>query len=85
VKILDFGLARFACDALSATPSGAATGCQRPSPVTGTPGYIAPEQARAPQEADTYSLGCTLFYLLTDFTARAGSQQTLSVWKRDKQ
>jgi tRNA A-37 threonylcarbamoyl transferase component Bud32 len=88
IKILDFGLARFASEvapnvvladsessdetpeiggasrdqtrALSMTKSGI---------VLGTADYIAPEQAddsnKADQRADIYSLGCTLYYLLT--------------------
>jgi serine/threonine protein kinase len=62
VKILDFGLARFASEQAgrAGTPSGA---------VVGTPEYIAPEQARDPRSADAradiYSLGCTWYYLLT--------------------
>jgi hypothetical protein len=63
VKILDFGLARFASEQPSpstATPSGA---------VVGTPAYLAPEQARNPRtadgRADLYSLGCTWYYMLT--------------------
>ncbi len=63
VKILDFGLARFASEAGGGGPltqSGA---------VLGTPDYIAPEQAldahAADVRADLYSLGCTLYYLLT--------------------
>jgi WD40 repeat protein/predicted Ser/Thr protein kinase len=61
VKVLDFGLARFASEARGGplTPEGA---------VLGTPDYVAPEQALDPQRADIradlYSLGCTLYFLL---------------------
>src|SRR5262249_28846587 len=62
VKILDFGLARFASEAASAAGrTGAGT-------VLGTVDYIAPEQAdnahHADIRADIYSLGCTLYHLL---------------------
>jgi WD40 repeat protein/formylglycine-generating enzyme required for sulfatase activity/tRNA A-37 threonylcarbamoyl transferase component Bud32 len=63
VKVLDFGLARFASETAGAghlTP---------PTQMIGTPDFIAPEQARdthaADIRADIFSLGCTLFYLLT--------------------
>ncbi len=63
VKILDLGLARFS----SETPQdGELT---RSGQVLGTPDYMAPEQARdsksADIRADIFSLGCTLFELLT--------------------
>ncbi len=62
VKILDFGLARLA----SELPGGVAT---QEGWVLGTPDYIAPEQAedsrQADIRADIYSLGCTLYHLLT--------------------
>jgi predicted Ser/Thr protein kinase len=76
VKILDFGLARFA---MEATPAGALLTAAAPAPaagesltqvgtVVGTPDYIAPEQIRdahtADIRADLYSLGCTLYDLL---------------------
>jgi hypothetical protein len=60
VKILDFGLARVLGEDGAALPSGT---------LVGTPDYVAPEQARDPSRADIradiYSLGCTLYHLLT--------------------
>ena len=61
VKVLDFGLA-----ALTAERSDGVTNT---NVIMGTPDYMAPEQAedarRADIRADVYSLGCTLYYLLT--------------------
>jgi tRNA A-37 threonylcarbamoyl transferase component Bud32 len=63
VKVLDFGLAVLA-DA--ADRAGGLTG---QNVVLGTPDYIAPEQAEdshaADVRSDIYSLGCTLYQLLT--------------------
>ncbi len=61
VKILDFGLARLVELAQEGgTPVGM---------VLGTPDYVAPEQANdahgADIRADVYSLGCTLYHLLS--------------------
>jgi serine/threonine protein kinase len=62
VKVLDFGLAAL-------TDDSGRTGHTGPNAVMGTPDYMAPEQAedarRADGRADVYSLGCTLFHLLT--------------------
>ena len=63
VKVLDFGLAK-------ATSEGQVdSGLTREGQMLGTPDYIAPEQIRDAQSADIradiYSLGCTLYYLLT--------------------
>jgi serine/threonine protein kinase len=61
VKILDFGLARFAGEAAAGGVTGSGM-------VLGTADYIAPEQADNAHEADIrsdiYSLGCTLYHLL---------------------
>jgi uncharacterized protein (TIGR03067 family) len=86
VKILDFGLARFAMEAapagalLAAAPplaalsevpgaTAAAESLTQVGTVMGTPDYIAPEQAKdahtADIRADIYSLGCTLYDLLS--------------------
>ena len=66
LRILDIGLARLEWDRqdLAATPAPSSL-----TSVMGTPDYIAPEQALNSSQADTradiYSLGCTLFHLLT--------------------
>ena len=63
VKVLDFGLAKVTSEGQS---DSALT---REGQTVGTPDFIAPEQIRdaksADIRADIYSLGCTLYYLLT--------------------
>jgi serine/threonine protein kinase len=59
LKVTDFGLAKSYSVDKSLTGRGM---------VVGTADYIAPEQARGEEldeRADVYSLGCTLFHLLT--------------------
>ena len=63
VKVLDFGLAKV-------TSEGAVEGgLTHEGQMLGTPHYIAPEQTVSAQKADIradiYSLGCTLYCLLT--------------------
>jgi serine/threonine protein kinase len=66
LKILDLGLARFRRGASGETIS---TLTDSRTTMMGTVDYMAPEQAIDSHEvnirADIYSLGCTLFYLLT--------------------
>ncbi len=63
VKVLDFGLAK------ATREQSADSALTREGQMLGTPECIAPEQIRDAQSADIradiYSLGCTLYYLLT--------------------
>ncbi|WP_437798820.1 protein kinase domain-containing protein [Sorangium sp. So ce693] len=68
VKVLDFGIARQHVTATRLTQTGT---------VLGTPGYMAPEQARGSYaqldaRADVFSLGCVLFECLTGLPAFYG-------------
>jgi serine/threonine-protein kinase len=64
VKVLDLGLAR-----LPRRPADADTSLTEPGCLMGTADFMAPEQGRdartADARADVYSLGCSLYYLLT--------------------
>jgi serine/threonine protein kinase/WD40 repeat protein len=63
IKILDFGLARLRGEGRESR------GLTEAGSFMGTPEYVAPEQATDARTADTradiYSLGCTLYFLLT--------------------
>jgi serine/threonine protein kinase len=78
VHILDFGLAKATSEKDAALPAGeelsagADAGLTGDGKMLGTPHYVAPEQIRDATKADIrsdiYSLGCTLYFLLTGKT-----------------
>jgi len=79
--LIDWGLARdlAATDDDPVAPGAAAPGLTRTGAAYGTPGYMAPEQARgqpADRRADVYSLGATLFFMLTGSPPIAGAEPT---------
>jgi eukaryotic-like serine/threonine-protein kinase len=65
IKILDWGLANLRCPSASGTPPLETLS----KGLVGTADYLSPEQARDAAtvdiRGDIYSLGCTLYYLLT--------------------
>ncbi len=77
IKVLDFGLAKAEREQNLLDPVAPGTdpdakesgGLTLPGELLGTPDFIAPEQSADSQSADIradiYSLGCTLYYLLT--------------------
>ena len=95
LKIMDFGLARFAtADAeepvAPAAPGGRlpfgarkpiVDGVTNPNFLLGTPDYLSPEQARNSHEvdprSDVYSLGCTLYFLLTGRAPYAAAESLI--------
>jgi serine/threonine protein kinase len=70
VKVGDLGLAK--------SVLGQTTGLTQTGTMMGTPHYISPEQARGDREidfrADIYSLGCTLYHMLTGQVPYGGSE-----------
>jgi serine/threonine protein kinase len=89
VKILDFGLAKAGAekDVTDQGHDGAGAAPGRSNDLTavgqmmGTPSYIAPEQIANSQKADIradiYSLGCTLYYLLSGRPPFEGSKMVV--------
>jgi hypothetical protein len=68
VVLVDFGVARPLAPEMSLTRTGA---------IVGTPGYLAPEQARGDRSidarADAFALGCTLYECLSGRRAFGGT------------
>ncbi len=64
VKIMDFGLSRLVSESENDDSQRTRTGA-----IMGSPDYIAPEQASRAKDADIradlFSLGCTMFHMLT--------------------
>ena len=80
VKILDMGLARFERELHEST---AAQSLTHSGQMMGTLDYMAPEQAmdthNASAAADIYSLGCTLYYLLTGESVYPGETVAMKI------
>ncbi len=72
VKILDFGLAVVHGDGNGADGS-----------ISGTPGYLAPEQAKGlplDQRTDIFSLGCVLYRMATGKSPFTGERRLKALW-----
>lgn len=72
VKVLDFGLAIVRGDGESEYEG-----------ISGTPGYLAPEQARGlplDQRTDVFSLGCVLYRMATGVAPFTGEPRMRALW-----
>jgi len=91
VKILDFGLAKLLDPGLATAEVEPADGdsTTRPGGILGTPGYMAPEQARgrpADARSDLFALGCVLYEMSFGVRAFQGHTplDTLTMILRDE-
>jgi serine/threonine protein kinase len=76
IKVLDLGLARFETSLAAEGDGWQTEGLSVSGHLMGTADYMSPEQSlnakRSDHRCDIYSLGCTLFYLLTGRPVYAG-------------
>jgi len=84
--LIDWGIARELGETEAIAPtapsSTKASGLTRVGDAVGTPGFMAPEQARGEpvdRRADVYSLGATLYFVLTGALPFAGSSATIAI------
>jgi len=84
--LIDWGIARdltaTAADAPRDQPAQRDSGLTRVGDAVGTPGFMSPEQARGEsvdRRADVYSLGATLYFVLTGALPFAGSSATMAI------
>ena len=94
VKVLDFGLAKLVNDETygddeAQTTLSASSGLTRPGAITGTAGYMSPEQAtggKADVRSDIFSFGAILYEVITGRRAFAGktASNTLTAVVRDE-
>jgi WD40 repeat protein/serine/threonine protein kinase len=84
IKVIDWGIADTRLPVGQAEPSSPL----RKDQVLGTPDYMPPEQAAAPETADIrsdiYSLGCALYTLLTGKPPFAGSSYAQKLLKHQQ-
>jgi len=83
VKVLDFGLATAAAQDGGVARADGEGGASRDGVVTGTPGYMSPEQARGERvdaRTDVWGFGCVMYEMLTARPAfvRATATDTLA-------
>jgi Tol biopolymer transport system component len=94
VKVLDFGLAKLVTDETddsgeTLTTASGSSGLTRPGAVTGTAGYMSPEQAtggKADARSDIFSFGAVLYEMATGRRAFSGKtvSETLTAVVRDQ-
>lgn len=77
VKVLDFGLAR-----QMETPGGGSAGATQSMAISGTPGYMAPEQLEgrmADARSDIFAFGCVLYELASGRRAFPGESMAAAM------